>query len=114
MLHRDARMATWKARALTAAMRLMYKYKYDSDLLVVRDDVNTIGTRSQRGPVFHIDFPNSERYIRSTAYLLYTEWNNLPLELRNIEDYEYFRMMIKKHYKGSLQTSDGAEIISLE
>lgn len=35
MLHRDARLATWRARALTAAMRLMYKYKFDSNLLAL-------------------------------------------------------------------------------
>lgn len=38
----------WWLRALTSAMRLMFKYKFDHSLLVTRTDENIAETRSQR------------------------------------------------------------------
>lgn len=105
LLHWDARLATWWLRALTSAMQLMFKYKFDCSLLAIRTDENVVSTRSQRGPVFHTVFPRSERFAKSTAYLLYTEWNTLPLTIRMINDYEHFKLVIKRYYKGNYHPS---------
>lgn len=101
LLYRDARLANWKCRALTAAMKLMFKFKnYFSDSLD-----GTVGnsphrtTRQNMGPVFCVDKPNSTRFLKSTAYSLRAEWNTLPSSIRNINDFELFKMTIKRYYK---------------
>lgn len=53
MLHKDARLANWKARALTASMRLMFKFKYYLNENV--DHMNTTSeVRSQLGLVWDL------------------------------------------------------------
>lgn len=101
LLHRDARLATWKKRALTSAMKLMFKYKFDINNLVDRVDVEASVTRSLAGPIFSLDHPNSQRFIDSSSYYLRVEWNKLPLSLRCIDDYEHFSLAIKRHYRES-------------
>lgn len=78
-------------------MRLMFKYKFNSDNLVNRDC--KIITRSQMGPIFAIEMPNSQRFSNSTTYLLRSEWNNLPLSLGSIDDYAHFSFAVKRYYK---------------
>lgn len=88
-------------RALTSAMKLMFKYKFDDSNLIGRRPETTAFTRSQAGPIFRLDMPNSQRFINSTSYLLNSEWNNLPLALRSIDDYAHFSMAVRRHFKES-------------
>lgn len=102
LLHRDARLATWKKRALTSAMKLMFKYKFDhNNLAEVRAETIAV-TRSQAGPLFSLDMPNSQRFVNCTSYYLRTEWNKLPLSLRCINDYIHFSMAVKRHFSDIL------------
>lgn len=46
ILHRDGKLGTWRNQALTSAMRLMFKYQFDTDNMIdSRQNVN-IGTCS--------------------------------------------------------------------
>lgn len=62
-LHRDARLETWKVRALTAAMKLMFKYKFNTSNL--REGVENEGrvTRALMGPIFRLEHPISRTLI---------------------------------------------------
>lgn len=102
LLHRDARLASWRARALTAAMRLMFKFKEytvftTSDMINQNEDKAL--TRSNLGYLFNIDHPNSTRFLKSISYSLRNEWNYLPASFRNFDDLELFKMSVKRFYK---------------
>lgn len=98
-LHMHARLETWKVRALTAAMKMMFKYKFSPDNLREVNDDNRALTRTSSGPIFKIDQPNSS-FLKSTAYLLRKEWNELPVRIRTIDDPEHFKMVIKRYMRG--------------
>lgn len=100
LFHRDARLASWKARALTASMRFVFKFKLiDNTNDKFDNSVDQITTRSNIGYKFNIEHPNSSRYLKSTSYILRTEWNNLPTSYRNFDDFELFKLTVKRHYK---------------
>lgn len=99
-LHRDARLETWKMRARTAALKLMLKYKFNPDNLREVTDDDRAKTRTNVGPIFKIDQPGSSRFANSTAYILRKEWNELPVGVRTIDDFEHFKMVIKRYMKG--------------
>lgn len=109
LLHRDARLASWRARALTAAMRLMFKFKLS--LEVVAQDGSRAMTRSSMGSQFNIEHPNSSRFLKSISYLLRTEWNSLPASFRNFDDTELFNMSIKRFYKEKWESENNEELI---
>lgn len=100
LVHRDARLETLKVRALTAAMKLMFKFKFNEDNLMEPINDERIATRSNRGPIFKLDYPNSNRFLNLTAYQLRKEWNKLPYSIRHIQDYDHFKMVIKRYFKG--------------
>lgn len=97
LLHKDARLASWKARALTASMRLMFKFKYYLyDNMDGSDDNNDVQviTTSNMDFIFNVDRPNSTRFLRSFSYKLRSEWNNLPTSFRNFDDFEMFKLSV--------------------
>lgn len=101
LLYCDARLASWKTRALTAAMKMMFKFKYFSNDFIDRNDDNIEQrlTRVTAGPTFSLAYPNSTRYLKSTASTVRAEWNNLPSSFRKFEDFELFKLSIKRYYK---------------
>lgn len=74
----------------------MFKYKFDASNLVERRTEDSAETRS---PIFKLEMPNRDRFINSTAYLLKQEWYNLPLSIRSVDDYENFKMIIKRFFR---------------
>lgn len=113
MLYKDARLASWRIRALAAAMKLMFKFKRFSVDFNDGSGNNTMEhrvTRSTLGPTFNLAHPNSTRYLKSTAYLLRTEWNNLPYSYRHFEDYELFKLSISNFYKEKLESMNTSNI----
>lgn len=111
LLHRDARLETWKVRALTAAMKLMFKFKFSRDYVVESTGGDQINTRGNRGPIFKMEHPNSNRFLNSTSYLLRSEWNKLPYSIRSIDDYEHFKMVIKRNMRGNYTEGGETSII---
>lgn len=67
MVHMDAQLETWKVRALTAAMKLMFKIKFNENNLVEPINGERVSTRSSRGPILRLDHPNSNRFLNSTS-----------------------------------------------
>lgn len=108
-LHKEARLATWEVRARLAGTRLMFKYKGLPEhlhtpgmrsLIYDGPSRNTaIQTRASLGPILHLDFPHSNKYIGSTSYRLRQEWNSLPKHLRQIDDFEHFKLATKRYFR---------------
>lgn len=79
----------------------MFKFKYlfkdyqDGN----EDNLDRKLTRLTTGSVYSLDHPNSTRFLKSIAYTLRTEWNDLPSSFRNIGDFEHFKSSIKRYYK---------------
>lgn len=92
-LHREAKLACWDSRAKIALCRLVYKHKYHDEFLVDRRD-----TRLMDGPVFHMDVPRSDYFRRSTSYESRRLWNNLPSEIRRIDNYDVYKLRIKMYF----------------
>lgn len=90
MLHKDAKLASWEVRALTAASRLMF--------LKQNLEYKRSGTRMQSGLLFKIERPKSKSFINSIAYKLRSSWNELPPNLRNIGDQLHFNLAVKRFY----------------
>ena len=61
------------------------------------DDVDKICTRSNSGPLFHINKPSCESYRRNICYSGAIEWNNLNADVRNSENIFTFKK-IKKNW----------------
>ena len=49
------------------------------------------------------NFTESKVFKNSFFYKTHLQWNNLPLELRIIEDYEKFLIMLKEHIWDSIE-----------
>ena len=49
------------------------------------------------------NFTESKVFKNSFFYKTHLQWNNLPLELRIIEDYEKFSIMLKEHIWDSIE-----------
>lgn len=86
-------LASWECRTLAAACRLMFKYKYLPNL-----DTGRSGTRLQSGHIFHIDRPNTKKFINTSSYLFQAQWNNLPSYIRVINKQEHYNLLIKGHF----------------
>lgn len=98
-LHKDAGLAKWEVRARLASTRLMFKYKYWEGYLVSRDrDFTMAETRSYDGPMFVLDRPGSNRFLKCTTYCARNEWNSLPLSIRKLDDFVLFKYATKRHY----------------
>lgn len=58
LLYRDARLARWKCSVLTAAMKLMFKFKHSLyGHLDGNDNNDRRTTRLTVGPIFNLDYP---------------------------------------------------------
>lgn len=84
LLHKEARFADWETRARLSCCRLMFKYKYNQDLV----ESNRTNTRLHNGPIFKLDQPNSVNFIKSPSYAFRKEWNSLPPLIRGNDDLE--------------------------
>lgn len=58
-------MADWEHRAKLASSRLMFKYKYNPDLI----EMDRPMTRLHEGPVFKQDQPTIVGFLRSPSYV---------------------------------------------
>lgn len=94
LLHKDARLASWEVRARLAANRMMFKFKFNHNCL----EEHRQGTRLQSGPLFKVTRPNSKSFINSLSYKARVLWNELPASLRNIDDYCYFKLAVKRYH----------------
>lgn len=52
-------------------------------------------TRSQSGPIFAVDRPASNRFLRSTTFCLRSEWNVVT---RRLNEFVLFKYAVKRHH----------------
>lgn len=93
-LHKDANLASWEVRALIAASRLMFKYKFFPSFI----EQPRPGTRLPNGPIFKLARPNSKRFINSVSYRFRHILNEFPSSIRNFDDQELFNLSVKRHF----------------
>ena len=72
---------------------LNHMYKNCIDLLDIKD----VNTRARAAPVFKTIIPKCEKYKNSVLYIGAIKWNNLPVNLRNIETYDSFKNIQKRN-----------------
>lgn len=87
-------MAVWEHRAKLASCRLMFEYKYCQEYT----DNAEIGTQSRDRPIFKQDQPSYVGYPKSPSYLYRKEWNDLPVQIRCIDDMSIFKLKAKKYF----------------
>lgn len=78
-------------------MKMMYMFTFyiNANMDGTDIDISHVSTRSNSGPIFNIEHPNSMRFLKSISYVLRSEWNSLPNSFRNFEDFEPFKLSIK-------------------
>lgn len=94
LLHKEGRLADWENRARLASCRLMYKYKQNLDYV----ECSSQSTRLHDGPVYKQDQPSNIGFLKSPTFLFRKEWNQLPAQIRCIEDYDIFKIRCKRHF----------------
>ena len=73
-----------------------FKIKRYKREIIFRADMNKIDPEN---------FTESKVFKNSFFYKTHLQWNNLPLELRIIEEYEKFSIMLKKHFWDSIESN---------
>lgn len=58
------------------------------------------------GPIFKIDRPKTDWFIRSTSTVCRREWNALPSHIRLIDDLKEFKGAVKRFYKNNTQEGE--------
>lgn len=94
-LHVDAKISPLEARAKMALCRLIYKYKYNEEYINMRG----LKTRLHGGSIFNIDTPRTDWFACSTSYTSRKLWNSLLSRIWLIDDYDYFKIAVKGHFK---------------
>ena len=84
----------------------MIKQKENPELVVHRD----IRTRRHGAVVFETDRPNLQNYKKGAIYRGVEEWNNLPVEIRNIESFIAFKGNQKEEMYNILPFLNGSHI----
>lgn len=72
--------------------------------------VSIMQTRASIGPILALEYPRSNKFMNSTSYRLRKEWNELPRNLRQIEDYEHFKMSLKRQYREESERVDSTPV----
>ena len=95
-VHRQAKCATLPLRRQSHLCNFMYVRQNRKDLLDTRD----IKTCQHDAPTFTVKLPNKESFKRLVLYNGSTAWNQLPPDLRQVEDFNIFKSQRKKMMLG--------------
>ena len=105
-LHQIYRILPLKIRRKYNLRKYMFKQKENPELVVHRD----IRTRRYGAVVFETDRPNLQIYKKGAIYRGVEEWNNLPVEIRNIESFIAFKGNQKEEMYDILPFLNGSHI----
>ena len=86
-LHVLTKVPKLEDRRLAHVNNFMYGRLKRPQLIDVRD----VRTRAHDAPMFKIKVPKNEAYKRSVEYYGSNQWNSLPVNIRNIDDYVAFK-----------------------
>ena len=88
----SANVAKLDKRRDAHLLNYMYKKLDCMDLL----DIKNINTRARDAPLFKTIIPKCEKYRQSVLYKGAIMWNALPVNVRNIDNYNSFKDFQKK------------------
>ena len=91
-LHAQADSPYLEDRRNAHVCNYMFKRKSRGGLLADRD----ISTRLHDATLFKVPFPHKETFKRAIIYAGATDWNSLPVDMRNYDDYQVFKFHQKK------------------
>ena len=90
--HQLAKISKLEPRRKMHLVNFMYKQQSNSDLINNRN----VFTRAHDATLFLCIKPKNESSKKSALYRGAVAWNNLPVYVRNIDDYEKFKLNRKK------------------
>ena len=99
ILLKSCSTALLEKRRYAHLMNFMYKKKSCTELL----DIKTVNTRARAAPLFKTIIPKCQKYKNSVFYNGAIKWNSLPVNIRNTETYNSFKLIQKKtcYYKSA-------------
>ena len=91
-LHRVTKMPLLRIRRKAHVNNFMYKRLRKETLCDDRD----IRTRAHDAPLFKVKIPKNEAFKRSVQYAGALQWNSLETEVRNIPNFNTFKLRQKR------------------
>ena len=91
-MHQSVQLPKLNMRREAHLVNFMFKYKNNIKYINRRN----VRTRLHDAPVFVTKKPNNEKYKQNVFYYGAVQWNNMPVNVRNIETYEKFKSVQKK------------------
>ena len=101
-IHKIAKVPFLKDRRKAHVLNFMYIRKSRPELLNLRE----IRTRAHEAPLFNVPIPRCEAFKRSVVYSGSVAWNNLDVELRNMDLFLPFKFHRKKEMLAPLINVD--------
>ena len=87
-IHSTAKMPKLEARRKVHLRNFMYLQLCKPWLL----DIKSVNTRLRDAPLFKVKIANTLAYERSVHHNGAIRWNNLPIEIRNVNQYLSFKL----------------------
>ena len=91
-LHQRCKIPNLKDRRSYNMRKYMFRQKDNVEIVVQRE----IRTRRHDAVIYETCRPNLEKYKKGTIYRGILEWNNLDVNVRNIESFNEFKTLQKK------------------
>ena len=91
-IHQSVQLSKLNVRREVHLVNFMFKNKSNNKYVNNRN----VRTRLHDAPVFITIKPNIEKYKNNVFYYGAVKWNNLPVNVRNIETYDKFKSTLKK------------------
>ena len=92
ILHQRCKIPKLENRRTYNLRKYMYRQKENMDLVIQRE----IRTRRHDAVIYETCKPNLEKYKKGAIYRGVIEWNNLAVDIRNIETFCEFKSMQRK------------------
>ena len=93
LMLRSANVAKLSKRRDAHILNFMFKKKSSPNLLDIKD----VNTRARAAPLFKTIIPKCEKYKNSVFYIGAIRWNSLPVDVRNTDSFDHFKILQKKN-----------------
>ena len=91
-MHQTVQLPKLTMRREAHLVNFMYKYRNDTKYVNKRN----VRTRLHDPPVFITKKTNNEKYKQNVFYYGAVKWNDMPINVRNIETYDKFKSVQKR------------------
>ena len=92
LIHQIAKISNLSVRRIAHLRNFMYKQQGNNEIVNTRN----VNTRAHDAVVFTTLRPKNEKYRNSVLYRGAVAWNNLPVKMKNIPEYQAFKLQQKK------------------